>query len=148
MKRAELKRKTPMSRAPKMTANAPRRTPISSKRKSVPAAEKEYMGRVAALGCAICRRLGYGETPAQVHHQRTGIGKGQRASSYQTVPLCPEHHTGNTGFHTLGRRFAVVYGVTEVELVEETQRILGYAQKQGPVPVTADPGPINAIGVR
>lgn len=86
------------------------------------------MGRVAALGCAICRRLGYGETPAQVHHQRTGIGKGQRASNYQAVPLCPEHHTGKTGFHTLGRQFAVVYGVTEVELVEETQQLLGYAQ--------------------
>ncbi len=135
MKRsAELKRKTPLravkpmarSRAPRMTANVSR-TPMTRKSKSVPAAEKEYMGRVAALGCAICRRLGYGETPAQVHHQRTGIGKGQRASNYQTVPLCPEHHTGSTGFHSLGRQFVVVYGVTEIELVQETQELLGYA---------------------
>jgi len=150
MKRTELVRKKPMarSRAPKMAANAPRRTAISSKRKSVPVAEKEYMGRVAALGCAICRRLGYGETPAQVHHQRTGIGKGQRASNYQTVPLCPEHHTGNTGFHTLGRRFALVYGVTEVELVEETQRILGYSPDAMSAAVTADAKTAASTGVR
>lgn len=62
------------------------------------------MGRVAALGCALCRRLGYEDTPAQVHHIRTGVAKGKRASDYLTIPLCPEHHTGSGGFH--GKRTA------------------------------------------
>ena len=32
-------------------------------------AERAHMGRVAELGCAVCRMLGYGPTPAEVHHQ-------------------------------------------------------------------------------
>ena len=42
-------------------------------------AEKRHMGRVASLGCYLCRQLGYGETPAQVHHVREGQGMAQRA---------------------------------------------------------------------
>lgn len=88
-------------------------------------AEKAYLNRVFDLGCAICRRLGYGNTPPEIHHQRTGTGAGKRASHYQTVGLCPEHHRGSTGLHGMGRKaFERQYGVTEVELVEETQRLL------------------------
>ena len=84
------------------------------------------MGRVAELGCAICRLLGYGITPAEVHHQRTGMGAGKRAIHYQTIPLCPEHHRGATGLHGLGRKaFERTYGVTELELVEQTQKLAG-----------------------
>ena len=89
--------------------------------------ERLYLNRVAALGCAICRRLGWGETPPQVHHQRTGVGKAQRASHYNVIPLCHEHHLGNTGIHGMGiRAFEREYGITEVELVQETQRDLGH----------------------
>lgn len=62
-------------------------------------ADKLYMGRVAALGCALCHKLGYGHTPAQVHHIREGQGMSQRASNYLTVPLCEPHHTGSKGIH-------------------------------------------------
>ncbi|QFY42979.1 hypothetical protein F6R98_10425 [Candidatus Methylospira mobilis] len=87
------------------------------------AAEKRYMAQVAALGCAICRRLGLGVTPAQVHHPRADAGMGQRASDFDTIPLCPYHHTGDGGFHALGPvRFAAEYGVTERELTEQTRR--------------------------
>ena len=61
--------------------------------------DRGYMGRVAELGCALCNVLGYGHTPAQVHHIREGQGMSQRASNYLTVPLCPEHHTGRHGWH-------------------------------------------------
>ena len=37
-------------------------------------AESQYLGRVAELGCVLCRRLGLGETPAEIHHARTGTG--------------------------------------------------------------------------
>lgn len=62
-------------------------------------AEAAYMGRVAALGCIVCRLLGDGPTPAQVHHVREGQGAAQRAGNYCTVPLCEPHHTGPAGIH-------------------------------------------------
>lgn len=84
---------------------------------------REYMGHVAALGCVLCRRLGQGPTWAHVHHQRTGIGAGRRATDFQTIPLCPPHHTGRFGIHGLGRKsFEAIYGVSELELVEQTRR--------------------------
>lgn len=42
------------------------------------AAGKRHLGRVAEQGCCICRRLGFGATPAEVHHARTGVGAAQR----------------------------------------------------------------------
>lgn len=30
------------------------------------------MARVAALGCVVCRNLGFGPTPAAVHHIHAG----------------------------------------------------------------------------
>lgn len=83
------------------------------------AAARRHMGRVASLGCVLCRQLGYGATPAQVHHLRTGIGKGQRASDYLTMPLCEAHHTGAAGIH--GDRSALRQaGVSEIDLLALT----------------------------
>lgn len=83
------------------------------------------MGRVAALGCILCRHLHLGETPALVHHLRTGQGK-MRASHYDTMPLCPEHHIGATGVHSMGRaQFAALHGVSELELLAMTKALLG-----------------------
>ena len=50
--------------------------------------EKEHMGRVASMGCVICRNLGLGESPAEVHHIGNGT-MGKRASNYEVIPLCP-----------------------------------------------------------
>ena len=88
--------------------------------------DRAYLSRVAALGCWICRRMGYFDTPAEVHHQRTGTGAGRRANHRRTVPLCPEHHRGQSGIHGLGTKgFARVYGITEVELIDEVRELLG-----------------------
>lgn len=96
-----------------------------SRKRAPTAAERAYMGHVAALGCAVCRRLGHGATPAIVHHQRTGQGK-MRASHYRTAPLCPRHHQDSgVGVHDMGRpQFAEMYGFSEVELIEETRALL------------------------
>lgn len=84
-------------------------------------AERSHMGKVAALGCVLCRRLGYGETPAEVHHVREGQGGAQRASDFLTIPLCPEHHRGASGLHGLGTRgFERRYGIDELGLLAET----------------------------
>ena len=83
---------------------------------------QRHMGKVAALGCIICHRLGYDQTPALVHHIRTGIGIGKRASDFDTIPLCQEHHAGMTGIHGMGRKaWERHHGVTELELLQETK---------------------------
>lgn len=55
-------------------------------------AEKLHLSRVAELGCLICKNLKLGETPAEIHHVRTGQGVGQRADNFKVIPLCPTHH--------------------------------------------------------
>ena len=111
-------RRTPMARSSK---------PMRPKPKRHTKAESTYLDAVAALGCAVCRHLGYGETPAIVHHQRTGMGK-MRADHFHTVPLCPMHHQGSgLGVHDMGREeFAAMYGISEVELVEQTRAKLAH----------------------
>lgn len=105
-----------------------------SRRKAATKNERDYMSAQAEAGCILCRHLGYGPTPAEIHHLRDGVGAGQRNSHLKSIPLCPEHHRGATGFHGLGRReFERVYGVTEIELWD-------MAQKQNPATVGAVPG--------
>jgi hypothetical protein len=82
--------------------------------------EKAYQDRVRELGCIICER------PASIHHIRDGIGKGQKASEYDVLPLCPDHHQhGGYGvaFHAGKRVWQEVFG-TERDLLEEVQRRL------------------------
>ena len=88
--------------------------------------DKEYLGKVASIGCIICFRAGYPETPAEIHHCRgIGLGLGVRNSHYNTIGLCAEHHRGNTGYHGMGRKaFERKYGVTEQELLEQVKEIL------------------------
>lgn len=69
-------------------------------------AESRHMGRVAELGCYLCQHLGYGPTPAQVHHIREGVGAGQRASHFLTVPLCDTHHANSSPDGIHGQRRA------------------------------------------
>jgi hypothetical protein len=103
--------------------------PTKSKRRSNAlhgrAAAVAYMGAVAATGCALCRHLGLGATPGQVHHQRTGIGAGQRATDFQTVCLCDLHHEGKDGIHGMGRKaWEAKHGITELQLIEQTRHEL------------------------
>ena len=87
---------------------------------------KEWMGDVASLGCVICRNLGFGASFAEVHHVRSGVGKGQRAADTNTIPLCPPHHRGTLhpmvpSIHLQKRRFEREFG-TERELLAQTVR--------------------------
>lgn len=87
--------------------------------------EKKHLDAVAQLGCAVCRRMGYQGTPAEIHHPRAGTGLGLRAAHTDAIPLCPEHHRGNTGLHGLGTKgFARTYGYNEADLLEDTRRLL------------------------
>ena len=96
--------------------------------------EREHLSAVAEQGCILCAHLGYGKTPAEIHHLRRGMGMGQRNSNYNVIGLCPEHHRGATGYHGLGRRaFERTYGVTELDL-------LAMSQKNSPATAVTVPG--------
>ena len=87
--------------------------------------ESEYMGRVAALGCYLCRHLGYGPTPAQVHHISYGKGMSQRNSHYLTIPLCDTHHANASvdGIHGQRRAWKLA-SVDEMDGLADTIKLL------------------------
>jgi len=88
--------------------------------------ERKYLSRVAELGCAVCRRIGYEGTPAEIHHPRAGVGMGRRSSNSAAIPLCPEHHRGKTGVHGLGTKgFPKHWGFTEEDLQNDVKTLLG-----------------------
>ena len=81
--------------------------------------EKKHLALVQSLGCLICQQ------PAICHHIRNrgdgkgNIGFGQRATHYETIPLCPSHHVGAFSIHNTKRQFEAMYG-TEAELLQRT----------------------------
>lgn len=82
---------------------------------------KDWMSRVADLGCILCAHLGVGPTPANLHHVREGQGMSQRSSDWLVVPLCRECHQGTNGLHGLGTRgFYNRYKLDELDLLSMT----------------------------
>jgi len=83
--------------------------------------EKKRLGKIADLGCSLCRHQGNEGTPAELHHiRRSGI-----RSRSPIIPLCPFHHRGaNTSIHTGRKWFEKHYGITEEELLEQTKALL------------------------
>lgn len=94
-------------------------------------AEKEYLSRVAEIGCVACAIQGTPGTPAEIHHLREGQGMSQRADYRSAVPLCPAHHRGTDhprtpSIHLAKRAFIAAFG-TEAQLLEEVMRRIGEA---------------------
>jgi hypothetical protein len=88
--------------------------------------ERERLDAVAALGCIVCRNLGNFDSPAAIHHMRTGMGMSQRNDAWHALGLCLSHHqTGGIGvaFHASPRLWQARYG-TETELLEQTNNLL------------------------
>jgi len=88
--------------------------------------EKQYLGRVAEIGCIVCRYEGLGRTPAEIHHIRSGQGVAMRASHYDVLPLCPHHHrSGGHGeaFHAGKEVWESKFG-TEVDLLKRVRAII------------------------
>lgn len=85
--------------------------------------EKQHFDKLARLGCILCIKLGYGEgAPAEIHH----IRRTSKRSNAPVIPLCPEHHRGNTGIHGLGRKgFEMKYGISEELLLEQALLFIG-----------------------
>ena len=91
--------------------------------------EKIALNKIAELGCILCSEvLGFEGTPAELHHIRR---YGNVRASSDIIPLCPEHHRGNTGVHGMGRKgFAVKWGITEEKLLESVDKKLGRKPKE------------------
>jgi hypothetical protein len=86
--------------------------------------EKNALNQIASLGCILCSTvLGFEGSPAELHHIRRFGGK---RSSSPVIPLCPEHHRGNSGVHGLGAKgFEHKWKVTQQELLERVNQKLG-----------------------
>jgi hypothetical protein len=140
MKRSPLKRKTPLrnrrDKSKTRTKVLDRKVRIKSfgggqrlpkrtmrKKRPVPTrAESAWMDRVCSLGCMICGKR------ANLHHVRTGYGVSQRASHFEVLPLCPDHHQyGGIGvaFHDGPRTWMAKFG-TEIALLQSVYERLGH----------------------
>lgn len=88
--------------------------------------ERQHLDDVAQLGCIVCRNLELGETPAEIHHIRSGQGR-KRASNFEVIPLCPHHHrNGGYGeaFHAGPQIWQKRFGPEEV-LLKQTMIEVG-----------------------
>jgi hypothetical protein len=85
------------------------------------AAARRHMGRVARVPCVLCKHMGLGDSPAIVHHMKLGTGASDRASDFLTIALCPEHHVGESGVHTLKEKgLRLRYNLSEIDLLAMT----------------------------
>ena len=87
--------------------------------------EKKRLNQIAELGCILCSEvLGIENCPpAEIHHVRR-YGNVRLASP--CLPLCPEHHRGNSGVHGLGTKgFEKKWGITYAWLLERVDQRLG-----------------------
>lgn len=133
MKRTGFKRKpdSPFSSFAN-AKTAMKRTEMKKRaKKRAPKAEREHMGIVAGLCCVVCRNLGYGESPAEVHHVRFLAGGGQRSGNLETIPLCPQHHRlGGYGvaIHAGQAEWESRYG-SEADLLNQTKQDVGITEE-------------------
>lgn len=89
-------------------------------------AEREHLSKVAEIGCIVCLNENHGQSPAEIHHIRSGKGMGQRASNYEAIPLCHAHHrTGGYGiaFHAGSKVWQERFGSEEL-LLDQVKEIL------------------------
>jgi len=85
--------------------------------------EKKHMDSVAQLGCIACAKLGWYDSPAELHHIKDKTGMGRRSSHFEVIPLCYVHHRGEWGYHTSPAEFNGTYG-SQRELLEQTLEAL------------------------
>lgn len=120
MKRSAMKRITPMNQDAAILKRSPMKKATKKPRTTK---IKKHMSAVADLGCVVCRNLGYGKTPAELHHPRFLAGGGQKSSDDDVIPLCPNHHRlGGYGiaYHAGAKEWERRYGTEEI-LLEQTR---------------------------
>jgi len=89
--------------------------------------ERNHYDRISQIGCVACIVLGHGYSPTEIHHIRTGTGKGQKSHWSTAIGLCPTHHRlGNHGvaIHAGIKAFEAAVGMTELELLQKQLELL------------------------
>ena len=94
-------------------------------------AEIEHKAALISLGCLACLRIHGPHAPGhtELHHFRGG---GWGRGDYTTlIPLCIEHHRGDTGLHGLGTKgfdtkYAKSHGFTQRDLLEDARAMTGW----------------------
>ena len=67
---------------------------------------KQHMQKIADFGCIICYKMGYPNTPCELHHIKDKTGMGKKASNYEVIGLCPTHHRqGKESYHFSPKAF-------------------------------------------
>ena len=86
--------------------------------------EANTFNKIAELVCILCSEFfGIEGTPAELHHVRR---HGAVRATSEILPLCPEHHRGNTGLHGMGvKRFEREYQISCERLLERVSEKLG-----------------------
>lgn len=97
--------------------------------------ERDYLGKLATMGCYCCRTEG-NESPALIHHIREGMGMGQRASHIGgTIPLCYAHHQsgehGALAFHRSPKLWREKYG-SEKEIAQGFYALIQKLDQENP----------------
>jgi len=90
--------------------------------------ERKHYDRIALHGCIVCYLGGYGHSPCEIHHIRTGTGMAQKSHWSKAIGLCPTHHRlGGIGvaIHSGIRSFESAIGMTELELLKKQLELLG-----------------------
>lgn len=88
-------------------------------------AEKEHLGKVAALGCNVCHHEGRFGVSAEVHHIRQGAGMGGVTAilKQSRFARCTTEQ-GNMGWRFMqGRRWQELYGY-ERDLLKEVMGMI------------------------
>ena len=78
---------------------------------------------VARVPCVLCARMGFGETPAEVHHLKYESGACNETSDFLTIAVCPQHHRVEypDSIHRLKERgLRMRYKCSELDLLADT----------------------------
>ncbi len=90
--------------------NLARRPPLGLKLikpESGTAKARAHMAKVAQMPCVCC-----GAWPVHVHHCISGRFGQEKASDFETIPLCPKHHQhGPESIHQNKRLWEETYGL-------------------------------------
>lgn len=90
--------------------------------------ERKHYDKISQLGCICCHVLGFGYSPCEIHHIRTGTGAGRKSHWSKAIGLCPNHHRlGDVGvaIHSGIKSFEASIGMSELELLEKQLELLG-----------------------
>jgi len=87
------------------------------------ATEKKWLSEISQLNCIVCKNMGLGESPADIHHID---GSRKENAHLKTIPICPPHHrTGGYGIalHAGRAEWEKRYG-TQQQLLKQVQEII------------------------